>query len=74
MTRPSAIRIAEGDNVAVALRVIAAGESVSVGGESVTARQEVPAGHKIALASLEPVFDPGTHENPTDSFFDPPLT
>jgi altronate hydrolase len=54
VTRPSAIRIAEGDNVAVALRVIAAGESVSVGGESVTARQEVPAGHKIALASLEP--------------------
>ncbi|HEV8214720.1 MAG TPA: altronate dehydratase family protein [Gemmatimonadaceae bacterium] len=54
MSRPPAIRIADGDNVAVALRVIAAGESVSIGGESVTARQEVPAGHKVALASLEP--------------------
>lgn len=54
MNRPAAIRIADGDTVAVALRVIAAGESVSVGGESVTARQEIPAGHKIALAPAEP--------------------
>jgi len=54
VSRPSAIRIADGDTVAVALRVIAAGESVSVAGESVIARQQVPAGHKIALASFEP--------------------
>ena len=54
MSRPAAIRIADGDNVAVALRVIAAGETVSVAGEQVTARQEIPAGHKIALAGLEP--------------------
>ena len=54
MNRPAAIRIADGDNVAVALRTIAAGESVVVGGETVAARQEIPAGHKIALASLEP--------------------
>ena len=54
MIRPSAIRIADGDNVAVALRVIAAGETVTVANEAVTARQEIPAGHKIALRSLEP--------------------
>ena len=54
MNRPAAIRVADGDNVAVALRVIAAGETVVVAGEPITARQEVPAGHKIALAGLEP--------------------
>lgn len=54
MSRPAAIRIADSDNVAVALRVISAGERVAVGAEQVTARQEIPAGHKIALAPLEP--------------------
>ena len=54
MSRPAAIRIADGDNVAVALRVIAAGETVRIAGDDVTARQEIPAGHKIALAGLEP--------------------
>ena len=54
MNRPAAIRVADGDNVAVALRVIAAGETVVVAGEPITARQEVPAGHKIALVGLEP--------------------
>jgi altronate hydrolase len=53
VNRPAAIRIAEGDNVAVALRVIAAGESVAIGGDSITARQEIPAGHKIALEGIE---------------------
>jgi altronate hydrolase len=52
--RPSAIRIADGDNVAVALRVIAPGENVVLCGENITARQEIPAGHKIALTGLEP--------------------
>jgi altronate hydrolase len=54
VNRPAAIRIADGDNVAVALRLIAAGEIISIAGETVTARQEIPAGHKIALAALEP--------------------
>ena len=54
MNRPAAIRIADGDNVAVALRTIAADEEVSVAGEALTARQEIPAGHKIALTRLEP--------------------
>ncbi len=50
--RPAAIRIAEGDNVAVALRPISAGERISVGGGVVTARQDVTPGHKIALADV----------------------
>ena len=50
--RPAAIRVAEGDNVAVALRPIAAGERISVGGHVVTARQDVTPGHKIALADV----------------------
>jgi altronate hydrolase len=50
---PAAIRIDERDNVAVALRPVAAGDRVDVGGESVVATQDVPAGHKIALRALE---------------------
>ncbi|MDB4875059.1 MAG: altronate hydrolase [Gemmatimonadetes bacterium] len=53
-TAPAAIRIAERDNVAVALRPIAAGERVDVDGQSVVAGQDIGPGHKIALASLEP--------------------
>jgi altronate hydrolase len=48
--RPDAIRIAERDTVAVALRPIAAGERITVGGQTVTARQDITPGHKIALA------------------------
>ncbi len=51
-TRPAAIRVAEGDVVAVALRPITAGESVVVDGETIVAQQDVPAGHKIALVRL----------------------
>src|SRR5262245_6642825 len=49
----AAIRIDERDNVAVALRLIPAGDRVEVDGRSVIARQEIPAGHKIALASFD---------------------
>src|SRR5581483_1370113 len=52
--RPAIIRISDRDNVAIALRPIAAGERVEVDGRSVTARQDVPAGHKIALDAVEP--------------------
>ena len=38
-------RIHPGDNVAVALRPLKTGESVSVGGVSVTLRADIPAGH-----------------------------
>lgn len=51
--RPSIIRVADQDNVAVALRPIAPGESVMLDGRQVIARQDVPPGHKISLASLE---------------------
>ncbi|HVX41061.1 MAG TPA: altronate dehydratase family protein [Gemmatimonadaceae bacterium] len=51
--RPAAIRIAEQDNVAIALRPIAAGEQVRVGDETITARQEIPAGHKLALSDVD---------------------
>ncbi|MGV2497219.1 UxaA family hydrolase [Pelagerythrobacter aerophilus] len=40
------------DDVAVALRPIAAGEALSAGGRSVVAAEPVPHGHKIALTSI----------------------
>lgn len=43
------IRIHEDDNVAVALRPIAAGESLTVGPYQVTTLEEIPQGHKFAL-------------------------
>ncbi|HTE46299.1 MAG TPA: altronate dehydratase family protein [Gemmatimonadaceae bacterium] len=51
--RPAVIRIADHDNVAVALRPLSAGERIDVDGQSVVARQDVPAGHKIALSALD---------------------
>jgi altronate hydrolase len=50
---PPAIRIDERDTVAVALRPIAAGDCIVVGGESVIARQDIPAGHKIAVSHID---------------------
>ena len=49
---PAAIRIADQDNVAIALRPIAAREPVRVDGDTIEARQEIPAGHKLALADV----------------------
>ena len=43
------IRIHEDDNVAVALRPIALGESLTVGQYQVTIGEEIPQGHKFAL-------------------------
>ncbi|MEW4413295.1 altronate dehydratase family protein [Clostridium sp. AN503] len=43
------IRIHEDDNVAVALRPIAAGETLTVGQYQVTTLEEIPQGHKFAL-------------------------
>jgi altronate hydrolase len=50
---PPAIRIDERDSVAVALRPIVAGDRIDVGGEAIVARQDIPAGHKIALRDLD---------------------
>ena len=46
------IRIHEKDNVAVAIREIAAGETIEIGGLQVRAQEEIPAGHKIALLEI----------------------
>ncbi|MCI6648462.1 MAG: SAF domain-containing protein, partial [Lachnospiraceae bacterium] len=43
------IHINPGDNVAVALHDISSGETVTVDGISVTAKEAVSRGHKIAL-------------------------
>jgi altronate hydrolase len=52
----------EGDDVAVVIRPISAGEVVAVNGTEVRARQNVPPGHKIALRAVredEPVHKYG---------------
>ena len=54
VTRPNAVRIHSDDNVAVAIRSLVAGEEVEVEGARVLVRDDVPAGHKIALRALEP--------------------
>lgn len=46
------IRINPRDNVAVALHPVAAGETLLVGGGAVTAAEDIPQGHKIALAGI----------------------
>ncbi len=46
------IRINQEDNVAVALRPIAKGETLEIGGTQVTALEEIPQGHKIALQPI----------------------
>ena len=47
------LRITPRDNVAVALRALTAGETVSADGLSLTLRTDVPAGHKAALTDLK---------------------
>ena len=47
------IRIHQDDNVAVALRPIAAGEHMEVGGVSITAAEEIPQGHKFAIKPIK---------------------
>lgn len=46
------LRIHENDNVAVAIREITAGETVTAGDMQVTAGEDIPAGHKIALCDI----------------------
>jgi altronate hydrolase len=50
---PAAVRIHPDDDVLVALRAIAAGESVSAGGAEVVALQPIEAGHKLALRPIK---------------------
>jgi altronate dehydratase len=45
--------LAEGDNVGVAVREVAAAETArSAGGHTVSAREPIPLGHKIALRPI----------------------
>jgi len=52
--RPQAIRLHPADTVAVAVEALAAGTEVTLDGERLPLRDDVPAGHKIALRALEP--------------------
>lgn len=45
--------IMEKDNVAVALANIQKGEAISINGKNVQVTQEIPTGHKVALASIK---------------------
>ena len=47
------MKINQNDNVAVALRPIAAGETLQVGGAAVTTTEEIPQGHKFALRPIQ---------------------
>ncbi|MDR3147063.1 MAG: altronate dehydratase family protein, partial [Treponema sp.] len=49
---PALFRIHPSDNVAVALRDLRAGETLSLSGTTLRAREDVPQGHKIALRDL----------------------
>jgi len=46
--------LAPGDNVAVALRRLAAGETIAFGGAALTIEREVAVGHKIAVRPIAP--------------------
>ncbi|MCU0633248.1 MAG: altronate dehydratase family protein [Gemmatimonadaceae bacterium] len=45
-------RVHDGDDVAVALRALEAGEAVPLDGETVHVRDAIPAGHKVALRAI----------------------
>lgn len=46
------IKIHSGDNVAVALKPLASGTSVTVGGQTITLVSDIPQGHKFALTDI----------------------
>ncbi len=50
--QPSVIVLAEEDNVAVALRHIAAGSAVAINGMTLVARDAIPLGHKMAIRPI----------------------
>ena len=52
MTLPTAFRIAPNDDVAVALRDLAASETIQIGDVAVTLREAIPRGHKFALHAI----------------------
>lgn len=46
------MKIHDKDNVVVAIREIAAGDTINVNGMQITAREAIPAGHKMALCDI----------------------
>jgi altronate hydrolase len=54
MDRPRAVRIHPDDNVAVAVEPLHEGTEIAVEGARVVLVEDVPAGHKLALAPLAP--------------------
>jgi len=48
----TALVISDRDNVATALEPLEAGRSIEVGGRSLTVREFIPPGHKVALVDL----------------------
>ena len=46
------LKIHPNDNVAVAIDDIASGETVTVSGQQITAKQDIPRGHKLALVDI----------------------
>ena len=51
-TDPRLMLLAPEDNVAVAKTTIPAGEPVLIGGRTVVLVQEIPTGHKVAIAPI----------------------
>jgi len=52
--RPLLVRVHPSDDVAVAVTALAAGTEADVEGETVVLREDVGAGHKVALRDVEP--------------------
>lgn len=48
----AALVISERDNVATALQALEAGGPLEIGGRSITVREPIPSGHKIALCDI----------------------
>jgi altronate hydrolase len=49
---PRLVRLSARDNVAVAIVAVVSGEVLAGNGYSITATQDIPAGHKIALTAI----------------------
>lgn len=54
MHERSLIRLAADDNIAVAARTIEPGERLLLDGQTITAVDRIPTGHKMAVAHIEP--------------------
>ncbi|MBR3632231.1 MAG: altronate dehydratase [Elusimicrobiaceae bacterium] len=54
MAEQLVIRITDRDNVAVALQPLQAGQTVTVSGQDIVLKNDIPFGHKIALQDFQP--------------------